>query len=394
MILTFVHDGPLFYDEDGRYYEFAYHELLERYLYLADEITFMMRTKPISGDRKFTPVPERVGVVSVPNFKSLKTYFTQKKSAKVIVEKQIKKSDIVVLRTQSSIAQLALKYIHKYDKPYIIESVGCSWDSYWNHGMLGKAVAPYMFMKTRSAIQNADYVYYVTTEFLQRRYPTHGKTVCCSNVVVDKVGDEVLLQRLEKIRTMQTNQKLIVGTAAAIDTRYKGHEYVIRAIPGLVKAGYDIEYHLAGGIAGSKPSTFLRDLAVKCGVADRVVFKGSLHKDEMADYYDGLDIYIQPSKQEGLPRAVIEAMSRGCPCIGTKVAGIPELLQKECLFEKGRVSEVERAIRNVLNMDLERIATENFEKAKQYEKSKLILKREQFYKIFMEDNQLVKGEGL
>lgn len=65
MKLTFVHDGPLFYDKDGNYYEFAYHELLERYSYLADDISFMMRTKPISGDRKFTPVPKAVKVISV-----------------------------------------------------------------------------------------------------------------------------------------------------------------------------------------------------------------------------------------------------------------------------------------------------------------------------------------
>lgn len=58
MKLTFVHDGPLFYDKDGNYYEFAYHELLERYSYLADDISFMMRTKPISGVESLLPFPK------------------------------------------------------------------------------------------------------------------------------------------------------------------------------------------------------------------------------------------------------------------------------------------------------------------------------------------------
>ena len=37
MKLAFIHDGPLFYDKEGNYYEFAYHELYERYSYLAEQ---------------------------------------------------------------------------------------------------------------------------------------------------------------------------------------------------------------------------------------------------------------------------------------------------------------------------------------------------------------------
>lgn len=388
MKLTFIHDGPLFYDADGRYYEFAYHELYERYSYMADDITFMMRTKPISGERKFTEVPDKVNVVSVPNFKSPKTYLREKRNAERIIEHQIKKTDIAVLRTQSSIAQIALKYIKRYKVPYIIESVGCSWDSYWNHGLLGKAVAPYMYLKTKSAISEADYVYYVTTRFLQKRYPTKGKTVSCSNVVLSKSNTDALIMRLEKLRGFDPTKRLVLGTAAALDTRYKGQEHVIRVLKDLVKAGYNAEYHLAGGMTGSKPNSFLRDLAERFGVSDRVVFCGSLSLDQMANYYDSLDLYIQPSKQEGLPRAVIEAMSRGCPVIGTNIAGIPELIRKECLFKKNSDDAVAAAIQKIVSMDLEEIAEENFNQAKEYEKDKLMEKREKFYDQFLFDNNM------
>lgn len=390
MKLTFVHDGPLFFDKAGNYYEFAYHELLERYSYLADEVSFMMRTKPIEGDRKFTPVPKKVKVVSVPNFKSPKTYFSLKKKAEKIVERQIKQSDIIVLRSQSSIAQLSLPYIHKYKKPYIIESVGCSWDSYWNHGLIGKIVAPYMYFKTKNAIAEAKYVYYVTTEFLQKRYPTKGKTICCSNVVLDKLDEQTLETRLKKIKQFDPQKKLILGTAAALDTRYKGQEYVIQALKSLTKAGYNVEYRLAGGMTSSKPNSFLEDLAREQGVSDKVVFCGSLAADQMATYYDSLDIYVQPSKQEGLPRAVIEAMSRGCPVIGTSIAGIPELIQKEFLFKKGSTEELISALNRIMKADLSKIATENFNKAREYEKDKLIERRKCFYDEFLSDIQKCK----
>ncbi len=384
MKLAFIHDGPLFYDKEGNYYEFAYHELYERYSYLADEITFLIRTKPVEG-KKNTLVPPQIKVISVPNFKSVKTFFVNKPKAEAIIEQCVRDNDYFVLRTQSSIAQIAVKYIRKYGKPYIVESVGCSWDSYWNHGLLGKAVAPYMYWKTRTIIAHAKYVYYVTGKFLQKRYPTKGVTVSCSNVVIDEPQTATLEKRLAKLKGFDPHKKLILGTAAALDTRYKGQEYVIQAIKALVDKGYDVEYRLAGGYNGTKHDYFLRDLARELGVSDRVKFVGNLSADKMPEYYDSLDIYVQPSKQEGLPRAIIEAMSRGCPVIGTNIAGIPELIPGVCLFKKGSSDEIVRAVNRVLRVNLDKLARRNFAKATQFSRSKLVRKREEFYDRFLDE---------
>lgn len=385
MELTFVHDGPLFYDEQENYYEFAYHELFERYTYLADNISFLIRTKKIDSWRHYTKVPEEIRVISVPNFKGLKVYFKNKKRAKKIVKEQIKKTDIVVLRTQSSIASLALKYVKKYKKPYIVECVGCSWDTYWNHGIIGKIIAPYMFLEQKKMIREAPYVYYVTNEFLQHRYPTKGKNINCSNVVLGKTDDNILTNRLHRI-AMMDNNSLVLGTAAAIDTRYKGHEYVIRAIPVLLDRGIDIVYKLAGGLTGQKQDFYLRDLAEELDVSDHVIFLGSLSAEDMGAYYDDLDIYVQPSKQEGLPRAVIESMSRGCPAIGSDLAGIPELIDKKCLFRPGNTDEFIKVLCDINEKEtLKALAINNFIKSKEYEKEKLTHKRKRFYSDFMKN---------
>ena len=103
----------------------------------------------------------------------------------------------------------------------------------------------------------------------------------------------------------------------------------------------------------------------------------------MNDFYDSLDLYVQPSKQEGLPRAVIEAMSRGCPAIGTDIAGIPELIQEDLLFKKGSADEVYLTVKRVLSKDMKKIAAENFNTAKKYEREKLVKKRQSFYKDFL-----------
>ena len=384
MKLIFVHDGPIFYDENGKYYEYSYHGLLERYSYLADEITFLMRTMPLAEDTKGTPIPDQIRVVSVPNFKSPAVYFTQKPIAEKIIEEEIRNTDYAVLRG-SSCAGIAMKYCRKYNKPFIYECVGCTWDSLWNHSLLGKLMAPHSFLGAKKVIRDCEYVYYVTNEFLQKRYPTKGKSVGCSNVVINPVEDVVLESRLNRIGAKKSGDKILLGTAAALDVRYKGQEYVIMALKKLVEKGYDVEYHLAGG--NRLKSTFLQDLAKKHGVEDRVIFHGSLSAGQMPAFYDSLDIYIQPSKQEGLPRSVIEAMSRGCPVAGTNIAGIPELLQDMCLFKKGSTQAVVAVLDRMLQSDLSVIAKENFANAKQYELAVLTERRNRFYDAFLADQK-------
>ena len=70
--------------------------------------------------------------------------------------------------------------------------------------------------------------------------------------------------------------------------------------------------------------------------------------------------------------------------IGTNIAGIPELLQSQCLFKKGSSDEILKAIERILDCDIVKIARENFEKAKEYEREKLVLKRQRFYDAFLE----------
>ena len=386
MKLVFVHDGPVTYDNEGNYYEFTYHGLLERYQYLADEVAFLIRTKPMSENRKYTLIPKEVEIISVPDFKNPKN-IKNRPIADSIIKKAIQEANYVVFRMQSSIAQIGIKYAKKYHKPYIIESVACPWDSYWNHSLLGKMVAPFAYYETKKAIYHAPYVYYVTTEFLQKRYPTKGITVSCSNVVLKPVPKSVLERRISKIKNMKNEGKpLVLGTAAAIDVRYKGQEYIMYAIAHLKTQGIKFQYKLAGGLTGASENTFLLDLARKLDIEDLIIFEGALSSEQMDTYYDSLDIYIQPSKQEGLPRSVIEAMSRGCLCLGTDIAGIPELLQKECLFKKGSSTEVENAILRLLKLDLVSIATENYNKACEYEINKLAKKRNELYDKFISEN--------
>ena len=96
---------------------------------------------------------------------------------------------------------------------------------------------------------------------------------------------------------------------------------------------------------------------------------------------DQADLFVLPSYQEGLPRAMIEAMARALPCIGSNVGGIPELLSAENMVLPGDVTALANKIREVVTdpQRMEQMSIRNLEKAKEYREDILHARRVAFY---------------
>lgn len=78
------------------------------------------------------------------------------------------------------------------------------------------------------------------------------------------------------------------------------------------------------GDGGAKPD--LERLARELGVADRVRFLGWKTPPEMPEVYRQLDAFVLPSRDEGMPNVVLEAMASGLPVVATRIAGNEELV--------------------------------------------------------------------
>lgn len=295
----------------------------------------------------------------------------------------IKKCDLIILRLPSFLAIRAGVIAAKQRKPYIAELMGDAWDGLWNHGISGKIIAPYAFMKTKSIAKKANYAIYVTSEFLQKRYPCPNQSLSASNVVIKDVDDAVLTKRIKKLEnTNSASVKLM--TTAAVNVRFKGQRYVIEAIPKLNKQGIRVEYILVGG----GDQTFLRKLADKYKVSNQVKFLGRQPINKVFELLDESDIYIQPSLQEGLPRAVIEAMSRGCTAIGTRTAGIPELIDPRFVVRRKNVNDIVEKIKWFCNSSIEEKksnAIRNFNESKQYLSEVLDNRRNKYFEKIREE---------
>jgi len=380
--VLFAYNGRVEVDQQGNYYGNELNDkLVDRYLNFGDQVTFLVRLKKIQDSETKGLMPFVNGnltIIGVPDFASPVNFIKNISEVKKIIRREVINADVLVSRLPSLIGRVAIKKALEEDKPYMVEVVGCPWDALYNHSFLGKVYAPFAYFLLKNQVKKSPYVLYVTTKFLQSRYPSDGDTTGVTDVVLNPADEKVLEKRLNKIKGLKPNQILTIGTAAGYDVKFKGQEFVIKAIAILKEKGVNFEYRPVGKGTGNK----LKELAKNLGVQERVIFLGQLKHYEVFDYLDSVDIYIQPSKQEGLPRAVVEAMSRACPVIGSSTGGIPELIDDSMIFGKGNVKELVNILEKFSKDTLIDQAIVNYTSAKKFETTIMDEKRLIFYSKF------------
>jgi predicted dehydrogenase/glycosyltransferase involved in cell wall biosynthesis/NADPH:quinone reductase-like Zn-dependent oxidoreductase len=104
----------------------------------------------------------------------------------------------------------------------------------------------------------------------------------------------------------------------------KDHASLIRALPAITAANPSVVLLLVGG---GEQQTAVEDLTAGLGVTDAVRFLG--HRTDIADLMAIAHLFVLPSLFEGLPLAVLEAMSLGVPVVATRIGGTVEALGED-----------------------------------------------------------------
>ena len=94
----------------------------------------------------------------------------------------------------------------------------------------------------------------------------------------------------------------------------------------------------------------IKNPRARSGSQQSVEFTGRLPQRDLARWMAAADVFVLPSRNEGLGLALLESQASGTPCVATRVGGIPEALDRQCgvLVEPGDPIELADAISTVL----------------------------------------------
>lgn len=298
----------------------------------------------------------------------------------VLMWKLVAQVDLVVFRVPTLVAYMMYPVVILCRRPYAVEVVGDPFEALANATRGRWFSRPLAFFSKfffRKLIKKSKGALYVTQFTLQAGFPTNGFVGCASNVEIQEPPIGVIENRLDR---NFKNRDIRIGVIGSYFNTYKGIDVLVGAIGVLRAQGYNVVLCVLG--AGEDKN--IMDYARSLSIQEYVQLDGLLPKKEVLAWLDNIDIYCQPSRTEGLPRSLIEAMSRGCPCLGTRAGGIPELLTDDFLVDIDDVHGLAEKMKGLINDEglMALASRNNFESAKVFYEGNLVKIRSEFYEKF------------
>ncbi|RRR54307.1 glycosyltransferase [Streptococcus suis] len=353
-----------------------------RYLRVFEKVIVVARVKAVSEiDKSLYNRADGIGVEirELPFIRGMKGYLTNYSEMSKSISKLIGDEDCAIFRMPSIPAFMLLRHYKRTGKPYAFEIVADPMDAYSEN-----KVAQFIFTRLlKRETVKANGVSYVTKYFLQGRYPSysilHGKDSehfdsYYSSINLDKSFFSEPRIFNEPLRTLN-----IIHVASAINSDIKGHTTLLKVIKELRDDNVKVNLTCVGD--GDKRA-YYEQMAIDFGIANNVKFTGLFSsKTDLREELLNSDLFVFPTKAEGLPRAVIEAMAVSLPCISTPVNGIPELLDSEYLFDPLDVTGISNKIKQLIDnpIELTKMSSQNYSTAKLYINSILEDRRNKFY---------------
>lgn len=320
----------------------------------------------------------RISFIELPYYIGFGGYLRQKMTIRSKLNRLLLNDGVYICRLPGIIGGEVIDVLNKKGISYACEVVGNPWDVFAS-GSVNHPCRPILrrvgAYQMRRQLRMASAALYVTQRTLQVIYPV--KKGAFSVGVSDVIVKEMNMAQTAKILTDKESYRLIsVGSLAQL---YKAPDVLLKALKKVSDSGINFDFVWLGD---GNYREQMQQLANSLSIADKVHFIGSVSTERVITYLRESDIFLLVSRTEGLPRAVVEAMAQGLPCIGSKVGGIPELLQPDVLVEKDNIEELAILIKKMLtdhtftNLQAER----NINEAQMYKESVLTEKRNTFYK--------------
>jgi len=186
---------------------------------------------------------------------------------------------------------------------------------------------------------------------------------------LEKFKIEVNKKEKRKEIGIQENDFLISSVGEL--NKNKNHEIVVRAIKKL--NNLNIKYIICG--VGPLKG-YLQDLIKKLGLENQVQLLG--YRKDIVELNKVSDLFVFPSKREGLPVSVMEAMASGLPVIASNIRGNRDLIDDGggYLFESNNEKELISCLNKIIGNKekSQKLCKYNQKKIKKFEKDNILIK--------------------
>lgn len=394
MTLTIVTDHRFFSYNSKVYDNYVFnYDFFKTYLNVFEKIIIVARVKEISDiSNKFHLTSgDNITFIPINDIHGIKWFlfssFYIKNKKKLIFDTD---SFYFVL---PSLASWHVYRINKNRKPTMFHSIGDPRDAMMSSsnnfvkGLFFSLIGKILARRKKKIITDASLGSYVSFSHLQKKYP--AKNLIYTDSISSIRLDSSNILNVKKNFSNSVLRIVHIGSFIPL----KNQKDLILCLKFLQDINFNVELHLVGS------GPLIEDckkLSNELGVNDKVVFYGQITGySKIVSILDSCDFFILPSSNEGMPRAMIEAMSRGLICLGSNVGGISELLKKEFTFKPGNVDEMTFIICEILSLKsdeyFESISTDNIKISRKFVKDELEVKRE---KLLLKFREIVYGNNL
>lgn len=353
-------------------------EFFEDYLEVFTSVTVCARISHITSAPLHSPTQtDRITFVDLPNIHGMQWLLGGNREIQGIIRNAVASCDAVVCRVPSTTGSISMPWSKKLGKPFLAEVVGDPWDSVsgYGKGLIYKIAGLWYYYRFRRFMQNVNLASYVSRRVLQSRYPAH------------------LEAQVEEYSSIRLESRLVCNprqySAPPIPLKilclqaflgYKRHIDLVDACKSLKAKAIPFQLNFVG--EGPLQDS-IRQKIESLGMANDAVFHGYIsNRDSLLAILDACHVAVVPSGQEGLPRALLEAMARGLGGIGSDIGGVPDLVRSTECFPVGNSKRLSEILVDVAG-DSERLtqmSVHAVEKSKSYTQEVLRPRRLRMYR--------------
>ncbi|WP_290518653.1 glycosyltransferase family 4 protein [Alcanivorax sp.] len=239
---------------------------------------------------------------------------------------------IFILRS-GNVSNLLFIFLILFKRPYLREFPGDirkGIEGYSGGGRGVSYIAWFLdsFARIQSRFSRANSF---VSESVRNNYQTSRPSFIFSSFNVDEINDN------KKSYTVGGGYKIV--SLGRLENE-KGHADLLLAVSILEKKGVHCEVVLiGGGTAFDDLLSLSKENGLNCFLWGAVTDRSKIFS-ALVDS----DVFVLPSHTEGMPRALLEAMALGLPCVATNVGGVPEVLDSSCLVKPKSPEELAKKL--------------------------------------------------